>query len=262
MEYNEQVADAGRLLSFGLQPRLLPGKDSGYDGLLARYCSDSRFHRVVDDLAMGLGIEVIYASNTEGPGFYLRALSGSPFVYTLAQFRTERGMSESTSTVRARGFTGLILVGIAAYFYPRAESLAHAKHPIASAKKIDTFIRGLCEELRAREESEEPQGSEVGPEPAWKVYLREKEISQGSDGRRGQQGTIPMVEKMLQYLYIQGLMTRVHEKVDGTAGPQHYQPLEKFRQHILRSATVEVSDLFDLASDARIERRRAEIGGS
>ncbi len=260
MEYDERASDAGQLLSFGLQPRLYPGKDPDYDALLARYCSDSRFRRLVDDTAMGLGLEVIYASHgEEGTGFYLRSLSTSPFAYTLSHFRPEGRMSETT-TVKARGLAGLILVGIAAYFYPRAQSLAHEKHPTASAKNIDTFIRGLCEELRTQLESEPPSGEE-GPEPAWKSYLREKEISQRSDGRRGQQGTIPLLEKMLEYLCGQGLMVKVHEKEQGTARPPHYQPLERFRQHILRSATVEVSDLFDLAGDYRIEQRRVEMGG-
>ncbi|NEE29533.1 hypothetical protein G3M53_29300, partial [Streptomyces sp. SID7982] len=45
------AADAARLVSFGLQPKLLPARDAEYADLLRRYREESAFARLADAVA-------------------------------------------------------------------------------------------------------------------------------------------------------------------------------------------------------------------
>lgn len=56
------AADAARLVSFGLQPKLLPARDAEYTELLRRYREDPAFARVADAIATGFGLVVLEVS--------------------------------------------------------------------------------------------------------------------------------------------------------------------------------------------------------
>ena len=45
------VADAARLVSFGVQPKLLPSRDTEYAELIRRYRDDPAFARLADAVA-------------------------------------------------------------------------------------------------------------------------------------------------------------------------------------------------------------------
>lgn len=57
------AADAARLVSFGLQPRLQPARDAEYGELLRRYREDPPFARLADAVATGLGLIVLEVSD-------------------------------------------------------------------------------------------------------------------------------------------------------------------------------------------------------
>ncbi len=238
---------AGRVLAFGRSPKALPTGEEEYRDLVARYRSDPRFQQVVDRFASGLGLRVTHASQL---GLYLAAASDSPFAYTLSDFRQERGLSDVTGALM-RGLYGLVTVGIAAYFYPLAQHLAEERHPAATATQIDEFIRAACEELRARYGDEDPELGAAEQEPAWRVYLRHKETSRASDGRRGRQGTLVAVEKTLDLLVEHQLARRLAESREGAA--VRYQPLERFRHQVVGFAGDE---LFEALSRSRLASRR------
>lgn len=56
------AADAARLVSFGLQPKLQPARDQEYADLLRRYREDPPFARLADAVATGLGLIVLEVS--------------------------------------------------------------------------------------------------------------------------------------------------------------------------------------------------------
>ncbi|MFD8960801.1 hypothetical protein ACFV0W_28645, partial [Streptomyces anulatus] len=60
------AADAARLVSFGLQPKLLPARDAEYADLLRRYREESAFARLADAVATGLGLIVLEVSPRAG----------------------------------------------------------------------------------------------------------------------------------------------------------------------------------------------------
>ncbi len=162
----------------------------------------------------------------------------------------ERGLSDVTGAL-TRGLYGLVTVGIAAYFYPLAQHLAEERHPAASASQIDEFIRGAGEELRARLGDEDPELGTAEQEPAWRVYLRHKETSRATDGRRGRQGTLLAVEKVLDMLAEHQLVRRLSEGREDVAA--RYQPLERFR---LQVAAFAGDELFEALSRSRLASRR------
>jgi hypothetical protein len=252
MELDDTPHLAGRLISFGMQARVLPRADDEYRELLARYRTDPRFQQAVDQFASGLGLRV---TNDSQLGFYLAATADSPFAYTLSDFRRERGMSDASGAV-ARGLYGLVVVGIAAYFYPLPQHLSEESHPTATATQIDAFIRAACEELRARLGDEDPEQHSAEREPAWRAYLRQKETSRGSDGRRGQQGTLLAVEKMLELFVERQLISRMNESSDEAS--VRYQPLERFRHQVARFAGEE---LFEALGQIRLGAGRAATPG-
>ena len=60
------VADASRLVSFGVQPKLLPARDAEYAELIRRYRDDPSFARLADAVATGLGLIVLEVSTRAG----------------------------------------------------------------------------------------------------------------------------------------------------------------------------------------------------
>ena len=242
-ESAELSARAAQLIAFGLRPKLKPATNEEYGRLVAQYQSDRQFREVVDGVAAGFGIRILSANQM---GFYLGAKSDSPFAYTLSDFRREKGMSAITGAAQ-RGLYGLVVVGIAAFFYPFAQRLVDERHPKGRVSEIDNFIRGACKELQARLGGQDPTVSESEGEPSWWTYLRERETSSGTDGRRGQKGTLIAVSKTLELFTDHGLVQKVRDEVDPI-----YQTLERFRLQVVRLAGDE---LFDALSELRNRER-------
>ena len=57
---------AARLISFGMRPKQLPGRDVVYADLVRRYSEDSAFKQLVNSVAAGLGLLVLDVSAQAG----------------------------------------------------------------------------------------------------------------------------------------------------------------------------------------------------
>lgn len=251
------LADAGKLISLALQPKLEIGADDEYRSLVERYCADSDFREHVDGVARGLGIEVSYASSRgDAPGFFIRSQRGSPFYYTLAQFKEERRMNEA-GRVKVRGLTALIIVAIAAYIYPKAESLAEGRYPILTASLLNKFIEDACNALKKLSSDQDAKADEKGRVPAWRAYLNEPEMVPSKSGY-SVRGRLPMIQATLSFLFERGLLVKVSESRRHDDSEPRYQPHERLRQQILRGSPEELTDLFEKLSELRLaemERR-------
>lgn len=214
----EMLRQAGRLIQFGLQPRLYPGQDREYKDLLTRFRMDLEFDETVRAIAEGLGLDVALASDL---GFFLAAQPGSVFAYTLGSFRRERGTQASYDD---RLLHGLAMVAIVAYFFPNAQDLEYERHPQATARDVDRFLRGVCEDLRRKSGDPDVLADKPEFEQAWHLYLRQPGAVETPDKRRAQRGALAIFDRCLSLLEERGLVRQVKEGQDAP-----YVSMERMR---------------------------------
>lgn len=240
MADQELLAAAGQLIQYGLRPRTFPGQDRDYRDLLTRYRMQLEFQEVVDSVAGGLGLSV--AAATEA-GFFLAAQPGSVFAYSLSSFRRDRG----GSTYDDRLLHGLGMVAIVAYYFPSGRDLEHERHPQATPRDVDRFLRAACQQLSRVQDRPDGASDQSEFEQAWRLYLRQKEAVETEDGRRAQRGTLAVLERCFAMLESQGL---VRQARDTSANPP-YQPMERMR---LMVGTVAGHDAFEQLQRIRREQ--------
>jgi hypothetical protein len=239
---DDRLRAAGQLIQFGLRPRLFPGHDREYRDLLARYRMELEFQEVVDAVAEGLGLTVASATPL---GFFLAAQPGSVFAYSLSAFRRDRG---GVSGYEDRLLHGLGMVAIVAYFYPAAQDLEHESHRPAAPRDVERYLRAACEQLSRATDEADVAADQTEFEQAWRLYLRQKEAVETSDGRRGQRGTLAVIDRCFAMLDAQGLVRRVNEASDNPP----YQPMERLR---LMVGTVAGHFAFEQLKRIRLEQR-------
>ena len=111
------AADAARLVSFGLQPKLQPARDQEYGELLRRYREDPAFARLADAVATGLGLVVLEVSPRAGMA--VTAAEDSVFAVRMGDY-ARRTSADSVD----RFLHGLAHLAVAAMAFPRPEDLA------------------------------------------------------------------------------------------------------------------------------------------
>ncbi|MGW1926890.1 hypothetical protein ACWCQ0_49630, partial [Streptomyces massasporeus] len=111
------ASDAARLVSFGLQPKLLPARDAEYAELLRRYREDPAFARLADAVATGLGLIVLEVSPRAG----MAVTAGEDSVFAVRMGDYARRASTDSAD---RFLHGLAHLAVAAMAFPRPEDLA------------------------------------------------------------------------------------------------------------------------------------------
>lgn len=222
-----RVADAGaaaQLVGYGLQPRLRPASTAGYADLVARHQSDVAFRDVVDHVAEGLGLTVLSADGVSG--VVLAPLPGSPFELRLTDYR-------ANLTADDRLLHGLIHVGIAAYTYPTAASLADDDARHASVRDVERFLRTACERLAERAGDEPADDGASESAQAWRLYVRRQATRDTADGRVGVSTTTGMVKYAFERLVTAGMATRTATADHGT-----YRLLRRYRTAVRELAAT------------------------
>jgi len=240
----ELLRQAGRLIQFGLQPRLYPGQDREYKDLISRFRLDLEFDETVRSIAEGLGLEVAAASDL---GFFLAAQPGSVFAYTLGSFRRERGTAAS---VDDRLLHGLAMVAIVAYFYPNARDIEQAETHSATARDVDRFLRGVCEDLKRKHDDSDVLVDQPEFEQAWHLYLRQPEAVETPDKRRAQRGALAIFDRCLSLLDDRGLVRPQKEGQDSA-----YVPMERMRMMV---GTVAGHYAYETLAAYRREQQQVE----
>lgn len=134
-----EATDASALVSYGLTGRV-PTEGSEYGRLYDRYRTDPTFHAITDAVASGLGLTVI---GTPITGIVLTARAGSPFDLRLSDL--PGGDRDD------RLILGLVLLGIAAYAYPRPEDLDIAEPAIVTIASVERLMRAAIAPLAKME---------------------------------------------------------------------------------------------------------------
>lgn len=215
---------AAQLLGYGLQPRLRPAGTAGYADLVARHQSDVAFRELVEHIADGLGLVVLEATGVAG--IVLAAAPGSPFELRLADYRSNLSADD-------RLLHGLIHVGIAAYAFPTAASLADDEVRHASVHAVETFLRRACERLRDRAGDAAVSDADDETEQAWRLYLRRQSTRDTADGRVGVSTTVGMIKYAFERLTSAGMATRTADTDGGT-----YRLLSRYRTGVRELAAT------------------------
>jgi hypothetical protein len=208
------AADAARLVSFGLQPRLAPSRDTEYTELLRRYREDPAFARVTDAVATGLGLVVLEVSPRAGMA--VTAAEDSVFAVRMGDY-ARRAQADSAD----RFLHGLAHLAVAALAFPRPEDLADDGYiGRVTVNGVDAFVRQACRRLEegAEEtgENTDPASDAPGLEAAWRVYARRSATGATKDARRLAGSTTGIVGKAVAFLAESGFLQRTGDDAGGT----------------------------------------------
>jgi hypothetical protein len=208
------VADASRLVSFGLQPKLLPARDSEYAELVRRYRDDPSFARLADAVATGLGLIVLEVSSRAGMA--VAAAEESVFAVRMGEY-SRRAASESTD----RFLHGLAHLAVAALAFPRPEDLADDGYlGRITVNGVDAFVRQACRRLEeqadASGDNTDPVSDAPGLEAAWRVYARRSATGATKDARRLAGSTTGIVSKAVSFLVDSGFLQKTSDDSGGT----------------------------------------------
>ncbi|WP_035845291.1 hypothetical protein [Kitasatospora azatica] len=208
------VADAARLVSFGLQAKLLPARDAEYTELVRRYREDPPFARLADAVATGLNLMVLEVSPRAGMA--LAAAEDSVFAVRMGDY-SRRAASETTD----RFLHGLAHLAVAALAFPRPEDLADDGYlGRITVNGVDAFVRQACRRLEEQAEAEgantDPASDAPGLEAAWRVWARRSTTGATKDARRLAGSTIGITGKAVAFLVDSGFLQKASDDAGGT----------------------------------------------
>ncbi|MEU8764088.1 hypothetical protein [Streptomyces sp. NPDC048659] len=234
------AADAARLVSFGLQPKLLPARDAEYAELLRRYREDPAFARLADAVATGLGLVVLEVSPRAG----MAVTAGEDSVFAVRMGDYARRASTDSAD---RFLHGLAHLAVATMAFPRPEDLADDGYiGRLTVNGVDAFVRQACRRLeeRAEEQGEntDPASDAPGLEAAWRIYARRSATGATKDARRLAGSTTGIVGKAVAFLTDSGFLQRTGEESGGS-----YRTTARYQLQVRDMAgTAAMAELLDL----------------
>jgi hypothetical protein len=238
---------AGRLIQWGLQPRVRPGSEPEYGELVDAYRSRAEFRRTVDEFADGLGLFVLDVSDH---GIVLSPHEDSFFRLRAADYRP------SSTRVEDRLLDGLVHVAIATVLFPRPGDLdddLDRPRPPVTVHEVEEHLRALADALaEAHKNAPDPeQGAhQEGLHRAWRIYHERYAVRETETERRGRRSTTGIIEYALERLRDQGCMVTTEY-----AGQPAWQPTRRFNVLVQELAA---SALYDEVQRALAQRRRDE----
>lgn len=248
--HRDPVWHAGRLVQWGLRPLARPAHEAEYRELVERFFDDSAFRALVRELADGLGLHVLDASEH---GVVLAPRDDSVFALKPADFRP------GSSKVDDRLLDGLAQIAIAATVFPRARDLDEdpdiVRAPV-TVDEVEAQLRLVCERL-----SDEARGA---PDPdadderrglieAWRVYMQRLDTMETRDSRKAMRATRRVIEFSLDRLREFGCFTQLRQGADAA-----WQPTRRYQVMVQQLAG---SAVFQLVREA-IEPRSSSSEGN
>ncbi|UCM86711.1 hypothetical protein [Streptomyces marincola] len=208
------AADAARLVSFGLQPKLAPARDAEYAALLRRYQEEPAFARLADGVATGLGLVVLEVSPRAGMA--VAAAEDSVFAVRMGEYARR-----ATADPADRFLHGLAHLAVAALAFPRPADLADDAYlGRITVNGVEAFVRQACRRLAERaaeqDDNTDPPSDAPGLEAAWRVYARRSATGATKDARRLAGSTTGIVGKAVAFLADSGFLQRTGDDAGGT----------------------------------------------
>lgn len=236
---------AGRLLQWGLQPRLRPAQDDEYMDLVNAWIEDRAFRDVVEEVASGLGLHLLDVSTQ---GVVLAPATGSIFRMRFTEYRS------ASSSVDDRLLDGLVQMAIAATVFPRAEDLMDdlsAARPALRVEEVEDQLRTISDALSRQADGDDPTVREERGQlmEAWRVYNDRISARELSGGGRPRRATTAIIEFALDRLREFGCFVRVDQE-----GQTLWQPTRRYNVMVQELAATrlfqELEALVEAASDA------------
>jgi hypothetical protein len=217
MSGNGDAESAARLISFGMRPKQLPGRDVVYSDLVRRYAEDSQFKQLTNAVAAGLGLMVLDVSTQAGA--VLAATDESVFEIKMDSYARQSKIRERRETEKV--LHGLVHLAVAALGFPRPDDLANDTYiGRVSVEQVDGVVREACRILDERaaraEQNNDPLSDAPELEQAWRAYARRPAAAATKDGRLAQDTTRGMVSRALRFLAEQGFLVQVSGEQGGT----------------------------------------------
>ncbi|GAB2967225.1 hypothetical protein GCM10017788_06470 [Amycolatopsis acidiphila] len=208
---------AARLVSFGMRPKQLPGRDVVYADLVRRYREDNAFKQLTNSVAAGLGLMVLDVSAQAGA--VLAATDESVFEIKMDSYARQSKIRERRETEKV--LHGLVHLAAAALGYPRPDDLANDTYiGRVSVEQVDGVVREACRILDERaakaEQNNDPLSDAPELEQAWRAYARRPAAAATKDGRLASDTTRGMVSRALRFLADQGYLVQVSTEQGGT----------------------------------------------
>jgi hypothetical protein len=199
--------DIGILVAWAVRPAQRPGRNPEYLRVLERYRTELDFKTAANAVLHGLGAQVLSDGNF---GLIIGVVPESPLAFRISDL-------PNVTKPEHKVLVGLILTGLAAFAYPSAEELEDDRVRRVPARDFETWLREVCEQLRAHDTAGEIIPEE-GLDSAWRFYLAMPAVDYGERGRnRGKftsKCTRYWIQAVLSWLTAQG-MARADGSEDG-----------------------------------------------
>ena len=227
---DSDVYQAGRLLQWGLRPKVIPYNEPEYRSLVDRYIDRPSFRTIVRELADGLGLTVLEVNDR---GIFLGTQSDSVFAQKPSDFRSGRHSAD------ARLLDGLVQIAIAATIYPRQQDLdddaLEAKPPI-TCQEVDEGMRKLCAEFKLRA-ADQPDvvtdDFQQGFQEAWRVYESRPSVRTTQQGSLALNSTQGLIRRHLIELAGHGCFV-----VGGTEPNETFRPTLRYQIQVKQLAAT------------------------
>nr|MDO8112532.1 DUF6063 family protein [Candidatus Sigynarchaeota archaeon] len=205
-EIARQVEMAAGLIYQGITSSESHGDE--YHELVRKYHDEPEFREYVEAVANGLELDI---ANIDERGVYLIPRRNSAFAPRLGD------LPASTKEPEGRGIFALVLVAIAAYFYPEGADLMHAGGSThATVEGIYRYIQDGMKDLDRDAILSSPESSEAGK----KIIAAFEELPKESQ-ERPHTNALYKVEAVFHHLLKSKLMF--------TEGELGYLPTAKFK---------------------------------
>jgi hypothetical protein len=221
---------AGRLIQWGLRPRVIPFNEPEYRDLIDRFIDRPAFRALVREFAEGLGLSVLEVNDR---GVFLGTQQDSVFAQKPSDFRGGRSSGDD------RLLDGLVQIAIAATIYPRQQDLdedtLEAKPPI-TCQEVDEGLRKLCAEFKQRV-AENPDAMtdelEQGFQEAWRVYDSRPAVRTTSQGNLTLNSTQGLIRRHLVELVTHGCFV-----VSGQEPNEAFRPTLRYQVLVKQLAST------------------------
>jgi hypothetical protein len=213
----------GQIISFGLDPRLSPGRSGEYQELVIRFRGDREFRDRVVDVAAGQGLDVLDCSPIYGL-VLVAAGPDSPYHMRLDDY--------AAMSAEERYLNAFVFLAIATACYPTADALDMEDGPLpqVTVSQIVRLMNRMAERIRERGKDQDPPVGEPQVEPLYRLVLRWREGDTTSDERSNPHVKTGMVRRALKWLAANGLADEV-----GTA-KDAFRIRSRFRLHVKDAA--------------------------
>jgi hypothetical protein len=203
----DDLSGAGQLVGYGLDPRVLPGRNVRYAELIMRFRNDGGFRHSVEAILDGQGLAILDCSPVLG---LVLTSSGpdSPYYMRLEDYAQMKPDE--------RHLNAFVFLAIATACYPTPDALDAEDGPLPqlTVDQVLRLMNRMAERIRERGRDVDPPVDQPQLEPLYRMVLRWREGDTTDDGRSNPHVKAGMVKRALKWLAANGLADEIAASKD------------------------------------------------